>query len=224
MAIALDASVHGNTTAASLGLSLTTATAGDVILAFVTTNGGPVTGVSGSTLGAFSSRKQQLSSDGGTSYIELWYKVAAGTLAGETITTSTTSSAYLTVDIAAFSGCNTATPFDVNGSLPNGVASGLSTVSTTAASTCVVGGYRLTGSGNGSAGSGFTQVGGGDYQLVEYQLFSSAQSGLSITVTGANGENGGIGDALQQAGAAAAVNTRRTMARLGARVGTRSSW
>jgi len=198
MALALDGSVHGNSGSSnSLPVSLSTSNGNVVIVVCVTTNGGPVTGVSGSTMGAFTLRKAQ----GGPNFIETWYKKSTSALSSETITVSTTSSSFITVDAFGISGADTTTIFDSNVSLPNapGGANHV-VVSTTNANDFIFAAYRFNSTPSPTEGTGFTKISGANFQLVEYKIVSATQSSLDIGIgTGDGDENNGIGDAIIQA-------------------------
>jgi hypothetical protein len=124
--------------------------------------------------------------------------LAAGTLSAQTITVTVTSATFNTIDIFAVNGAKTSAPFDVNGSLPAISATDPVSVSTTAANTMILAAFRNS-AGSSTAGTGFTLIGGADFQLTEYKIVSAAQTGLSVTMgTGAGTSNGAIGDAIVQ--------------------------
>jgi len=88
--------------------------------------------------------------------------------------------------------------FDPNGALPDTVASGGLTLSTTNPNTLMLAAFRggtpiASGGGTGPA-AGWTLGIDGDFLGVEYKIVSTAQSG--ITVPDPNGNNGAIGDAI----------------------------
>lgn len=204
MALALDGSAHNNSGgASSLGASLTTTNTNDIIIAVATVNGGPVTSVSGG--GLTWAKKASGTSDGGSSqFLELWYAVAAGTLSGTTITVNQTSSSYITIDVFAISGADTATIWDGAAVTGSGAGCDPLSISTTNANAFIIGAYRENSASNPTEGAGFTKISGADFQLAEYKVVSSTQSGLSVTQgTGAGTANAGIAVAVIQAAGAA---------------------
>lgn len=204
MALALDGSVHGNATAASLGVSLTTANANDIIVVIATINSGPVTSVVGGGL-----TWNFVIADGPTaaSQIEFWYAVAASALSSVTITVTQTGSGFITVDAFGISGADTSTIFDANASTPDSSTTGLLSITTDTADTFIIGGYRIS-VANPTEGSGWTKISGADFQLTEYMIVSSTQSALAVTIgTGNGSQNGGVGHAIIIAAAGGA--TRR---------------
>jgi len=209
--IAVNASAHQNQTVSSYFVTLTT-TAPCLIYVALLENGGPGVSVVGSSLGTFSLRKSQISSAGSPYYEEVWTKYSPAALTAETITVTQTSSAFLTIDAVAFSGVSASTPFDGNASLPAGVTAGNPSVSTNAGSTCIVGAFRSASGVTQGAGSGYTAISDTDYQLVEYRLVSSPQSGLAVTTGGT--DNGAIGDALVAASSKAPGGTLSLIAAL----------
>lgn len=182
----------------SLSTDITTTKTDNVIVAMVLVNGGPLTGVSGSTLGAFTKRA---SAGTGANLIEEWYVISPVVLTNEVVTAVATSSGYMTVIVFAVNGAKTSAPFDTNASLPNLGTTDPRTVSTTGSNTMIIGGLRGS-TDMPTPGAGYTGIENdltGAFMLVEYKLVSSAQTNLSVTVgTGAGTTNGAIGDALVQ--------------------------
>lgn len=189
MALARDGHGHANATSATPSASLTTAGPG-VVCCLVTTNGGPVTGVAGSTLGAFT--RVGRSSSGGFP-IELWRAYSSGALSSEVITVTNTSSAFTTIDVWGIASTPSSSALDSDASNPstNTDASTL-TIDTVAAACFICGGYRLF-EPNPTAGAGLTLISGADYQLAQYAIVSSAQNDFSFGIGTGNGfQNGGI--------------------------------
>jgi hypothetical protein len=198
--MALDGKVHGNfVSGSSTTLSLTTANANDVIIAAVTVNGTTVSSISSGHLNFTLRKREQVS--GGSYYLDVWYAVAPVALSAEAITvTLSGSSAYCTVDIFGVSGANTSAIFDSNSSLPTAVQSGDVTLSTSNANDFIFGAYRFASTPSPTAGAGWTQISGANYQLVEYQIASAVQSKLDVVIgTGSGNDNAGIGDAIMHA-------------------------
>lgn len=189
--LALDGSAHGNTGGATtVAATLTTTSTNDVIIAIVTTNGQPITGIAGGGL-TWNFRGAAL---GGGGAIEVWYAIAAGTLAAQTITATQTTSAFATIDVFGISGANTTTPFD--GTTVTGTGDPIS-ISTTAADTFIFGGFTNP----TNPGAGWTLISGANFQLAEYQIVTTAQTNLSVSVgapdTGTS--NRAIADAVVKA-------------------------
>jgi hypothetical protein len=201
MALALDGSVHGNSGgASSLAVSLTTTNTNDIICVVVLTNGGPVTSVS-STHVTFT-QKSTATANAGNQTIELWVGTASVILTAESITINTTTSAFLTIDAFGISGANTSSPYDGSPVIHSGFIADPLTISTTNANDIVLGMYRQNSQSTPTQGTGWTKISGADFQLCEYQIFTSTQSGLSVTIgTGASDSNAGIAVAIEASGA-----------------------
>ena len=199
MALALDGSVHGNSSSASsLVVSLTTG-AGNVVLVAVTSNAGDPTSVASANGETFTKH----ATSGGQS-VSLWSCVTSSAWSSNNITVTLGSSAYVTVDAAGISGADTSNIFDDNASIPDTGAGDPRTVSTDLADTMVIGAFRMLSTSGPTAGSGFTQISGAHFQLFEYKIVSAAQSSLSVTLgTGAGNSNGGVATAVRQASGSA---------------------
>lgn len=132
-----------------------------------------------------------------------YYAVSTGTLSGDviTITFGASTSSFTVGTAVAISGGNTTTPYDVNASLPDPGQTDPGTVSTTAASTIIFMGLRSS-NASPTPGTGWTQLvnsTGSEYWIWEYQIVSSAQTNLSVTL-GSGTAGSGIGyiaDAVQ---------------------------
>jgi hypothetical protein len=199
--LALDGQVHGNiTSGGTISLPLTTKNANDVIIAVVTVNNTTVASIKSAHLN-FTLRKRAQAANGLPDYLEVWYAVASVALSSETVTVTLNSTTnYCTVDIFGIGGANTSTIFDGNSSLPAAVTSGDIKLSTSNAKNFVLGAYRMSATVNPTAGAGWTQISGANYQLVQYQIVSAAQSNLDVAIgTGSGGDNAGIGDAIMSA-------------------------
>lgn len=192
MALALDGSGSAsNGSASSINVSITTANANDIIILAAEANGGPITGVSGGGLTwVFKGRD----TNGPSSPMDLWYAVAAGTLSAASITVTQTSAAFISVGILGISGADTSTIFD--GAIVTGHPDPIS-ISTSNANTFIVGAFREGLDASPTAGSGWTQVVGSNFLLLEYQIVSSTQTNLSVSqTTGAGNSNGGVAIAV----------------------------
>lgn len=201
----LDGSTHFNTggTANPITLTLTTSDANDIIIVDITTNGGPIVSVSSVALGNFTHHAS--SSDTTTAQnIERWYAVSSGILSTDIISVTLTSQfEYTTVDAYGISGAHTASPFDSGGPVTDSSGGNTSAggadpypITTANANTMIIGAYRAS-TASPTAGSGFTQISGADFQLTEYKIVSTTQSALNVTMTtGAGGAAGGVIDAI----------------------------
>lgn len=199
MGLALDGSVHGNATASSVAVSLTTSNANDDIFVVVTTNGGPVTSVTASGL-TFTLHKNGFFT--ANQYLEIWCAKNAGILTAASITVNNTASGFTTVDALGVSGADTSTVFDGNGSIPNitTVNGADAIISTNTANCFLLGCYRQSTTASPTAGPGLTLISGADFQLVEYQIVSATQTNFDFTKTTGTGDSRvGIGTAIIQA-------------------------
>ena len=192
----VDATVaFGGVSAGTISGSLTTGNAGDVIVLFIETDGGPVTAVSDTAGLTWSRRKNVLYNS--VQQLDEWYAVAPKVLNGDVITVSQTSSEYLAACAVAVSGANTTDPFDDNPSVPAAASGGNIAISTSNANDFIVGGYRVGLTASPTAGTGWTQDCGKYYLLVEHQFASAVQSGLVLAIgTGNGNEQVGIGEAI----------------------------
>jgi hypothetical protein len=133
----------GSGTATSLAILVSTQGACDVIIVAATehpTTAQTISGVSGSTLGAFTRRKSLHHSYGGKdTYLEVWHAHTGSALSGETVTVSLTGSGNEKITIVSFAVKNAASAvWDGDSSLPGtntstgstqGSVSGVSTAS-----------------------------------------------------------------------------------------------
>ncbi len=185
----------GGVSASAISGSLTTDNAGDVIVLFIESDGGPVTGVT-DTAGLTWMRRKNVVFNGVQQFDE-WYAVAPKALSGDVITVRQTYSEYLAACAVAVSGANTSAPFDDNPSVPATAAGTDISISTSNANDFVIGGYRVGLTASPTAGAGWIQDCGQFYLLVEHQFTSATQSALALTIgTGNGNEQVGIGDAI----------------------------
>jgi hypothetical protein len=100
----------------------------------------------------------------------------------------------------AIHGANLVSPFDPHAGLPVFAASGNVSVPTTNQFTVPFAVYSMNSTGSPTAGAGFTgQAASGCFSIMEYQIVSTAQSGLAMALTtGALDQNAGNGDAVTQ--------------------------
>lgn len=207
MAIALDVGGgspgHNNATAGSVAASLSTSNANCIIIAVITTNGGPVSSVTTSPSSLSFSLRVKAVQDGNSALtLEIWQAVASSTLSSETITANLSSSNFTTVDVFGISGADTSTINDSNGSIPAKQETNFNTVSATTsnANDFLIGAYRFKGaSGTSSAGSGWTAIGNTDYQLCEYQIVAATSTYTALIGTLDGNEGCGVFDAVIQA-------------------------
>jgi hypothetical protein len=200
MALGIDGTNHASVNpGTSLNATITTTLPNDIICVCCQTNGGPLTGVSSTALGAFTFGGR---GGGAPFYQEFWYAVSSGTLSADTVTVNATSNAYIVFDVFAISGANTSTPLD--GSVVTGSTAPLS-ITTTNANDIIVGSFRMS-TGSDAVGAGFTIISAAsnlDYILTEYQIVSATQTGLSVGINTNANSNGAVAFAIQQAAAAA---------------------
>jgi hypothetical protein len=214
VALALDGSNQGSSVSSGTTFSctLTTTQSNDIIILVIECNSTGSNSVSdihdGSSVisdGAWTFIASSYNTaDGPNLPLIVYYAVAPTPLSSATITV-TMSGAVDFGEVAAFgiSGANTLTPLDNNGSLPatiSGSATDPLSVSTNNPNDFIFGAYR-TNTASPTSGSGWTQIIGNSYMLIEYQTVSSNQSGLSVTIgTGAGSANGGVATAIMGAG------------------------
>ncbi len=188
MSLALDGSATANGSGTTLGITLTTANAGDIIIIAATINGTTIASISGGGL-TWALRGR---SAGG---IETWWAVAPSALSAVTFTVHHAGTAtYCTLHAFGVSGANTSAPFDGS---PVIVTSTAAVISTTAPDTFIMGAYRYTGSGTPSVGAGFTLIQGFGFTMTEYHVYAAPQTSLTVPVNAGDGAfGGGIADAL----------------------------
>lgn len=186
--------------AGSITLTLTTTQSPDVIVVAVVNNGG--SGVSSMTSAHLTFAKRATAAISAYNDIEEWYAIASAPLSSEVITIAFTdgSTPYNSACAFGIANANTSVIFDSNGALPvQNTAAADPTFSTTSAKTLVFGLMRFSTTSSASAGSGWKSIyapAGGAF-LVQYRVFSLAQSGATCSVgTGSNNENGSIVDAV----------------------------
>jgi hypothetical protein len=234
MALALDGNATGSVSdsaATSVGAALTT-TVADLLIACVYTNDPSfaafrtVTGISGAGTTGWT---QHAAITGNTSTfkktnLEVWWGTAAAALSGVTITATYSGGAVATIILAAFSGANTAAPFDTNGSIPatssdlDGTASApTTTISTNNANDALISVIGTTEAGPtfGDFQSGFSSMGTVDgfgapsFEAVgseaEYRIVSATQSSAAVGFTGNHNNYLQITTAIREAAAADAL-------------------
>ena len=198
--LAIDGSGFLNTSSSvsSAAVTLTTANAHDVIILDVAENGTSVSSIS-DTAGL--TWHQVAVAGTSPDLIYQYYAIANSALSGDAITVHFSGSAnYLDLNAFGISGANTSAPFDSNASLAATSNSSTVSASTSNANDLIFAAYRFGGLPTATAGSGWTAISApsSDYYLSEYQVVSSAQTGLVATASPSN-ENGGIVDAVIQA-------------------------
>lgn len=196
MALALDGSAHGTSPNSLTGTAtLTTTSSNDIIVVIVQGNDGPITGVSGSTLGAFTRRGGVTA---GSQALDVWYKIAASPVTSEVITATQTVSNFMSLDAFGVSGANTVSPFD--GTIVTANSDPVS-ISTTNANTLIFGSFGEGSVASPTSGAGWTQLSGANFQLTEYKIVSSTQSSLTVNqTTGAGDAALALADAIVAGG------------------------
>ena len=210
-ALGQDGSVHKNvTTGSSTTLTLTTSNANDIIVMVATINdsatGPSVSSITSSNTTGWARRTSANVTAIPQESIDIWYGTAANALSSEVITVNWSGTVtFVTIDIFGISGADTTTKSDSNASCPvsNSTLNTDSTISTSNANDFIIGAYRFSGTANPTQGSGWTKISGANFQLAEYKIVSATQSSLDITIgTGNADNNGGVADAIIQAGGA----------------------
>jgi hypothetical protein len=200
MALALDGSAHNNSSASSTAVTLTTTQPNDIIAVLAISNAGvDASSVSG---GGLTWNNRAILDTGTGVHIGYWWAVASTVLTSATITVTPFFGAYTTVDAFAVSGANTSSPFD-GSVITNSVnpAAPLS-INTTHANTFIFGHFE---GGSLVAVAPLAKLSTSlpaDFALVEYEIVSTTQTGLSVTVTVPGNANTGIADAILAAAAA----------------------
>lgn len=183
--------VHANNNFLTNNQSVTfsTTVTNTIVCASVEYNSGPLVSVTSPSLSWTKG-----ASDFAGSGIDFWYAIASGVLSSEVITATNTNSDYVAISVFAFSGVNTSSPIDGSPVIGDDPL----TIGTAATNAAVIAGFRDGSTPSPTAGSGWTQVSGVDYQLVEYQIFTSPQSSVVCTqTTGAGNSNGGYAIAIK---------------------------
>jgi hypothetical protein len=190
----------GGSVSTSFTITVSTTKTNDIIILGVIVNASGVSTITSANV-TWASRAS------GTVNIEEWYGVSAAILTNEVITITVVGGAAFCAGIAlVINGADISSPptsaYDPNGSLPATGASGTpSGISTTKNKTMVYGMVR--GNTDGSVASGYTDVAPGTrgtlFMAMEYQIFSSPQSGIGIADT-MTSVNGWRADAIQASG------------------------
>jgi hypothetical protein len=187
MALALDPGTGSARNTANPGTSvnvgITTANANDAIVVLANTNGGPVVSVTSSPALFFT---QRATVGTNPNAMEEWWS-SCPTAQAYTITVTQTSNAFILVDVFAVSGAPgwNSNPFDGSAvTNPSSYAS----ITTVNPHTFIFGCTRDANSGpSADTGSGWTQLQGGSLNVCdEYQIFSTIQSGLTISFIGSS--------------------------------------
>lgn len=200
MALAIEAA--GATYAGSgtpLAVTITTTAAGKILVGVTRNGGNPVTSIGNSAGLTFVQHAANAVNNG----IEMWEADSSGAQSAVQLDVNfTTSPSFATLVVANITDED---GFDANASVPNVVTSGDATISTDASDTIVVSCARGA-TANPTAGTGFTRLYGstGDgFTLLQYAIYSVAQSSLAVPTGEAN--NGHIATALAQAAGGAAA-------------------
>lgn len=187
--------------------TLTCGSAGNPIFVATRTNAASISSIS-DTGGGGTWLQRTFISDGSNNTLDLWWTTCAGTFNGVITINFSGGPLYTTAHAFAFSGCDIASVFDANGSLPD-KAQGVGTadprvVSTLNGTDVILGIFGMFSQLNPTAGSGFTQIlgnTGSGALLTEYKIVSTAQTSLSVPIgTGSGDGYWGIADAIRQAG------------------------
>ena len=207
----------GTTASVTCSVTLTTSNSNDIIIAIATADGEsclPTLGTPTASGLIFTLRKSD------SEPLGEWWALATSTLTSETITITIAESGQCggnlvaTLIVWGIAGANTVTPFDPHLGLPSensgSGSSGSVVVSTSNGNDMLlgmVGGYCTSDSilvcpGGGTAGPGFTVIkpDSGAIAASEYEVVSSTQSGLTVTINfGGSTPWDMFGDAVQAA-------------------------
>lgn len=170
---ALDGTPQGTTSGGTAALALpalSTTFTNDIVYVCGVTNGGPVTSIGSSSSLSYARRTSVVN---GSSTIEFWSAKSSSALSSEVATVNTTSSAFTTFSIYAFSGSHFASPFDTNGAVPASATGNNVEISTSNAND-ILSGCGVS-SGN-SAGSGWTSLYNANFLLAQYMSVSVTQT------------------------------------------------
>lgn len=206
---AIDVFVTGTAQGATtLTVSITATKSNDLICAFVktATGGGVVTGVTDTSSLSWS-RRQRVLFDNTNAYIEEWCALSTGIYSG-TISAVQTNNGTGIVSALAISNVDQVTQFDTNASLP--ISHGLtstatsiapsSSLSTTSSNTLFLSIVAWNTSGTLTLPSGFTSLATTTSRAYAYEIFTSAQSGLSPSTSNTSSSlAGGLWDAVRGA-------------------------
>lgn len=190
--LALDGSASINSSTTPQTIALTTTGGSGVIVVAIITNGN-ISTVTASGL-TFTLRGPFVS---GTAANVYEYTAPYSVNFSGNITVTMSSNIFTTSTVFGISGAKTSSFFDANGAVPTTATSGNVSISTSNANDFIFATYA-TGSGSPTAGAGWTQINGSNFQLVEYQIVSATQSGLAATFTSGGPGGGGIIDAIVQ--------------------------
>jgi hypothetical protein len=200
--LALDGSAQGplgsgNTTCT---VTLTTTNANDlIVVSLVSNDSNPSQTVTVTGAGLTWSQRLDQNTGSTSQHIRMFTAVAASPLSAQVITCTIGTGVYSFGVASAFgiSGANTGSPFDAHSGLPVGGTSDPLSISTTSSKDFIIGMFRMGATSSPTAGSGWTTIIGANNQLVEYQIVSSPQTSLSVTIgTGVGDSNAGIADAI----------------------------
>lgn len=203
---------HGQGSTVSSGTTATVSVstnAADVILIFAelnssTTNlSGTISGGAGVTWGNSGNPRatswSTANSGANTNPILEFYGITSGSISNQTATvTAGGTLSYGVIGYVSISGANLTSPFDPNSSIPatiSGSATDPISFMTTCTKTMAVAGFRIITASPGS-GSGWTDLVGANYQLIESQSGNFTGGGSATVGTGAGEANGGMVDAI----------------------------
>jgi hypothetical protein len=188
---ALDTGAVNSMGTSPCALTAMTTTAAGLVVVFYEQNGNNIgITVSGSTLGSFTQRGTTAGNG-----ISEWFHISSGALASETITLTAPNNPGGFCEGSAFNvkGVLTGTNngYDVNGALPNQVASGNGSITTSNANDFLIAGFR---GGSSANVSGWNNIVTGSFLSASWLKVTTIQSPLSVPDPNTN--NGGISDAL----------------------------
>jgi hypothetical protein len=194
----------------TMGVSLTTSKANDIIVLEIIQNGAAIQSV---TDDAGLNYKLRATAGSSNASILEYYAVAPHALTADKINIAFAGTAtYAAVNAFGIAGADTASPFDTGG--PATSAKGGAAISTANANDLVFGASRFAFDDTPGAGAGWSAIASGEsYFLSEYQTTSSQQSSLQAGATTLD-QNGEIIDAVVQAPVSSSVVTNNAGATL----------
>jgi hypothetical protein len=190
---AIDGVASCTTGSSPCTFSLTTTKSNDLIVIACTNNGSSPLTVNSVTVGgsAATYRTNPTASPpnplaGGNTVYEYYY-LASAPLSGASIVATLTTSTYLECLAWGVSGVNFSSPFDTNAAVPDGVASGTMTLSTSNANDLIWMVGRDSSVSGSATPSGWTTLVYGAFSGAFYKTFTSTQSGLTVPDFAAGG-------------------------------------
>ena len=183
MALSQHADAGGNATSTSKGIAITTTITNCLIIVSAEINGGPIISVSDVAGLTWS---LHVTTAPGQFTQEIWTAFSSGTLTGNTVTVTQTTSDFLDIHVIAVGGPDSTDIFDPNASVPD-QGGGEGDISTDYPETYIFGNIRSSDTASPSAGTGFTAIRSGSNHLSEYKIVAAIQDNLAVGLGGVEG-------------------------------------